>query len=599
MPVTFDDIAALNRERMTALGIHPRVRTMEFSLMQLMSAVGELATLAYRSTALSQFEQEEVCGIVGNLAISVATLGESFRVNVGEAAMERLQSQMTRTTSNANVAAVPSNNNNSSSNNYNSSRPENVATLNGSGRSPSTRRPASSPMVVETPPGPPQRAASASPPSVNNLVDSYQILSPTSRDSFFPNLDKIVHYPKEQFETLGLTWIVPRHDGKLVELIPNGYYVPVKYEQLSEYLARVRPFRQSPANVGAAVYPSPVARTPLPLPHHATTVSSNNNTTDAVGSLFSPHHFDHGLFSPYVGPQDGPHLSAEEEPSLPRSSAFSPTPYDEFLETFAKIESGAIAGAKIGLLRLKFVVPTLDGRQVELVPGGSRMPVTDANAEEFVRLVQTRLSQKESAVAGGSAPYSAATKPQPSSDRARRTDSIKRLEVSNAAGYDLVADGSKFSPTHFERDMFAPFANRTQFVVDYDHAEDILPMALRQPSPSPQPTQQPSSAPPQSLFPAPHPKQAEPPRTRVESASTPSYTQYIANHGVSGFRSIIHEVERNHEALKRFGVTYCIPASLTGVKGDDPIVDLFPDGRNTAVKPSEAHIFLGLARPYL
>ncbi|PWU94874.1 hypothetical protein C4B63_24g323 [Trypanosoma cruzi] len=94
---TFEDIALENRKLLELLGILPNNRAVLHSLMQMMSCMGELSNLAYNNeTSLSPFEQGEVRAVVGKMAVCLATFGEAFGINVGQAAMDTLADQFHR-----------------------------------------------------------------------------------------------------------------------------------------------------------------------------------------------------------------------------------------------------------------------------------------------------------------------------------------------------------------------------------------------------------------------------------------------------------------------------------------------------------------------
>ncbi|PWU94873.1 hypothetical protein C4B63_24g324 [Trypanosoma cruzi] len=121
----------------------------------------------------------------------------------------------------------------------------------------------------------------------------------------------------------------------------------------------------------------------------------------------------------------------------------------------AKVEGlkrGQVTGLQIAQLNLTFSVPR-NGRLVELIPNGIHVKVTSANVAEFLRL----LGDKSVNQCG----------------RIRRMESIKKIEVTGAGSQDLSREKDKFSPTHFSKDIFAPYEDRTSFLVDFDASDEI------------------------------------------------------------------------------------------------------------------------------
>mmetsp|Transcript_43690 Transcript_43690/g.50525 ORF Transcript_43690/g.50525 Transcript_43690/m.50525 type:complete len:642 (+) Transcript_43690:43-1968(+) len=633
--VTFDDIAAMNRERINALGIHPRMRTTESTLLQMMTCIGELTTLAYRGTPLTSFEAEEVTLILGGMAVQLATLGDLYKINVGEAAIQRIQTQLSRQELRKSRCASPP--------------PATEAVDEAHGQRSSTEphpqnQPTTAPITTEPPQSqvpqlPPQQttsqpptiiSANVLPPSsaATNMQELPLLLSPVTRKNFFPQLDRAAQFSPEAFDRLGLTFTAPLPDGRVVELIPNGSNIRVTHDQLGTYMAACKPVREA----HDVLYDAPPSIRLLPNAVASTTVAVDSGVTEsatpvvvkhvdvpapagydavAVGKLFSPTHFQHGLFSPHSNATgfDIPYQSATGDgsatktqgasagSSTPNPSLMSPglapmtshvtstqqlpsnspstSPSTDFGKFLRSLEGGEVSPQQLASMRLRYVVPAADGRVLELVPGGSNVPVTRANVEEYVRMAKERLA------ATGSV---------------RRTESIKRLEVNSAIAYNPAAEREKFSPTHFAHNMFAPHDVRTQFFVDYDHEEDCLPEALRHSGPTEAP-EIPATTTPQQ------PGAVRSTQEQVPTAGTsPSsqYLEYLTSRGVEGFRGVMEQVERSPQSLRTLGVTWCIPSSLAGRIGDeDPIYDLILNGRSTPVETSHVRIFLDMVRKYL
>ncbi|CUE72082.1 GPI-anchored surface protein, putative [Bodo saltans] len=152
------------------------------------------------------------------------------------------------------------------------------------------------------------------------------------------------------------------------------------------------------------------------------------------------------------------------------------------------------------------------------------------------------------------------------------SESIKRLQTANPGPqYDPTADKEKFSPTHFSKNIFAPYSDRTKFYVDYDPSreEDCLPEALRGP----------------------------------KQSNVKEYQEYLRTRGAEGFRGVVQQIERKPSDVKRIGVTWCLPKSVQPSAfpdtDSDELYDLLPNGRDLPVEVEFITVFLGMAHKYL
>lgn len=522
--VTLDDLVARQRERLASQGVTLKPRTAEIALLQIVAHVGELASVVHRSSPLTTFEREEVARILGSLVVGVATVGDVFGVDVGDAAVQSINQQMTRV-------------------DFRSSGP-----------------------VRD------ERLPNTTPPSVSDqraAIEADQarqvLLSPATRRNFFPTLDVVSKFSREQFATLQMTWTAPKADGEMVEVIPGGKQKSLTYDDLPAYLQSVAPLRMEhqiledapPALQGLPSSVAAAAATNGVVVRHVDVPQPPGYNADQVKTLFSPTHFDHGLFSPHSVAKalDVPYpTEADAAPDAPDTDIYRPpsTP-KEFFAIVDDIAKGNISGDALGSLQLTFSMPIDQNRVIEFIPNGAQVPVSAVNAKEFVRQAYESLKNHHQG-------------------KVRRTESIKRLQTTNPGPqYDATADKEKFSPTHFSKDIFAPFTDRTKFYVDYDPSreEDCLPEALRAP----------------------------------RQSGIQEYQEYLRTRGAEGFRGVIQQIERKPSDVKRIGVTWCIPKAVQpslfpDTEGDE-LYDLLPNGRDLPVEVEFITVFLGMAHKYL
>lgn len=445
--VTFEELAERNRLRMERQGLSCTPQTVEMSVLQMMSALGELATLSYRTKAsISNFEREEIAAVLGKLAVAITVLGEAFEVDVGAAAVQQLEEE-SHTVVTLEEHSKP--------------RPR-------GSQPPAPAESASAPIPVNPSPTPANTTQSAA-PQHESLV-----LSPTSNHSFFDYVDQLSTFPKGLFEQANLKWIAPRPDGTVEELIPGGAHIDVDYDDLPEYLRcvqRYRDQRTTPHTAQRKVEPEILVKAPGYDP-------------DREAKLFSPTHFSNGLFSPMARVPDfipaevrppvclndashvqGPTAAAEVPPprqpsqSRPMQGAYSA---DEFWRSVERIRRGEVYGPQIAQLGLTFSYPEGD-RVIELTKDGIQIMVTSNNANEFLRLLENR-SKTVASHANGAG-------------KVHRSNSIRRLEVAQ-----LPVDNNResFSPSHFSHGLFAPYEAKSTFYVDYDESEKTLPPFLKE-----------------------------------------------------------------------------------------------------------------------
>ncbi|CUE72078.1 Hypothetical protein, putative [Bodo saltans] len=330
--ITLDDLLARQRERLTAQGVAMKPRSAEIALLQVVSHVGELASVVHRSSPLTQFERDEISNILGSLILGVATIGDVFGVDVAEAALQNINQHMNRVDLRS---AAPR-----------EERPTNST--------PSSTR---DPRVVST-------------------IEADQarqiLLSPATRRNFFPTLDVVTQFTREQFDNLQMTWTAPKVDGEMVEVVPGGKHKALTYDQLPEYLRSVEPLRVEhqiledapPALQGLPSSVAAVTAANGVVVRHVDVPQPPGYNADQVKTLFSPTHFDHGLFSPHSVAKalDVPYPSVEEDVNPPAAVEAAagpklPTNQVEFFTIVDEIAKGKITGDALSSLQLTFSMP--------------------------------------------------------------------------------------------------------------------------------------------------------------------------------------------------------------------------------------------------
>ncbi|KAF8280491.1 hypothetical protein TcBrA4_0097500 [Trypanosoma cruzi] len=515
---TFEDIALENRKLLELLGILPNNRAVLHSLMQMMSCMGELSNLAYNNeTSLSPFEQGEVRAVVGKMAVCLATFGEAFGINVGQAAMDTLADQFHRASN---------------------------STL---GRSRAERKKSFlSTLVAEDTAKEEGKGHAQARPNI--------LLSPTSNRDFFGFLDELVTYSRSDFEKAELKWVAPLPDGTIQELVENGSAINVQYNDLPKYLECVQRYRNARTN--EANRNKPEAETaPFVTSQRVKSVSvpilPDNSQHDKERPISSPGVMDGGLMSPgtlmFPSASD---TSAAKADIGDFSSAELCSSDADFCAKVEGLKRGQVTGLQIAQLNLTFSVPR-NGRLVELIPNGIHVKVTSANVAEFLRL----LGDKSVNQCG----------------RIRRMESIKKIEVTGAGSQDLSREKDKFSPTHFSKDIFAPYEDRTSFLVDFDASDEILPIFI---------------------------KEREQQQRRAES----QYVRVVCQGDLKAWRAIIDEVQNNPAALKKYGVTFCVPAAVvvdaTEEEQTTKVHELMRGGISTPVEDSQLWLFSRLIEQF-
>ena len=506
------NLARLQRELVPAAG-----RSIEKILMRTMTAVGDLATFSYNDKQeMSTFEAEEASSIVGDLLLAVIGLADKLQIDAVEAASRRIEQQRSQRISGQQIDLSPQ---------------------------PSQQQ--ISPQQVT----PKEQIV---PQAVYPRLES-----PTNSDQFFRMLREAIRCAADDFNRLGLRYVAPQ-DGVWKELIPDGQNVVVTHDRLPHFLQLIEKLGKHELPEAATAHPPVAAQHEDFVTKHIEVAAPPGYNPDVVAQMFSPTHFTHGLFSPhsknmtfdveYPAQKTPPAASASPGPTTPNDGS-------EFQLLLKRLELGEVSGPQIGALRLTFCVPAGENKVHELTQGGSNIPVTAANVNEFVRLARAN---------------------QPLG-RVRRLDSIKTLELGGAVNETKKEDRKKFSPTHGSKDLFAPIDDRRRFVVDYDCEGDTLPVALRQ--------AQASSVPQVDGSPIAH-----------NLPTAVHYQDYLRHGGAALFKKIIEQVEVDPTTLSRLQVTWCTPASValspTDEELTDGIHDLIRDGRNVLVSASQQKVFL-------
>lgn len=440
------------------------------------------------------------------------------------------------------------------------------------------------------------------------------LLSPRTVSNFFPELDRYRFKAREDYNN-ELSWFVLADNGEVIDLKPNGRNIPVMYDELQYYLTladlhRTKPLMQTPiADPVGRIAPPPTVVNSESTPTQRITktlqVKAPGYNGDQVAALFSPTHFDNGLFAPlntqtslqvtYERPtSDSPPArggntnNANTMGGGVSQAHAAQAEVEKFWSLIAKIESHEITPEAVSSYNLTFSVPTADGSITELITGGSKICVNQHNLQSFLNIVKEKMTS-------------------PTNARVMRTGSIRPMVV-NHIPYNPIVDEGKFSPSHFSRDLFAPFTSNTAVNVDLNN-QDLVPTFLRNGGGSqPQAYAPPASAtmqPPQQQQVVQQQQQQKPQpgasSTNLASAlrnfstnrkpAVPSFVDRIRDSD-DEFVAILSQLDNDHEKVTEFGVTYCIPAACVNKAAVaanllvDGIYDLIPNGRNIPVPPS-------------
>ncbi|RNE99998.1 hypothetical protein TraAM80_07863 [Trypanosoma rangeli] len=381
------------------------------------------------------------------------------------------------------------------------------------------------------------------------------LLSPTSNRDFFRFLDELVTYSRSDFEKAELKWVAPLPDGTIQDLIENGSSINVQYKDLPLYLECVQRYRNARTNEAQG------SKTDAEPSSSATFQRARTIVSVAPGK---PHYKKESLIvSPHTTMDGGPMSPSSlifptaPDTSIPRASvgdsnsAELATSEADFRAKVDRLKQGQVTGSQIAQLNLTFSVPQTNGL-LELIPNGIHVKVTSANVGEFLRLLGDK-----SGIQNG---------------KIRRMESIKKLEVSSAGSQDISRDKEKFSPTHFSKGIFAPYDERTSFFVDVDASDELLPAFI---------------------------KDRE---SQRRGAETP-YVRVIRKGDLRTWRMMIDEVQKHPSAIKEYGVTFCVPATIASHATEEEqatkVHELIKDGASTLVDESQVWLFSRLIEQFL
>ncbi|KAG5502323.1 hypothetical protein GH5_05298 [Leishmania sp. Ghana 2012 LV757] len=542
--------------------------TVEASLMRMMTVMGELSALAFASSSsMTSFEKDEVSVLIGKLSISVAMIAESFHLNVAHSILQYLEEELR-------AASLPLRGSASHGRGA-------KAVVNGAASAEASSPDGLACVAHARAPSPPA-------PQVTECEQA-EVVGPTPSDAFFRHVDQLATLPRESFEKAGLTWVVSLPNGSVEELIPNGRWMKVRYEDFPHYQAYINRYREvrasqtqstpSPSHAtglagrqeskapAAAYAPpqvtaNPVATSSIP----AILAQAPGYDPDRESALYSPGHFEGDLFSPMARASDVQTMSVVPPAAMVtemggdtggferRSRAGVQNigrPYDvsTFYDKVDLLRRGAVPSAAIAQLGLTFSVPE-GQRVVELVNDGMHVDVTAANVGEFLRLLDN---------------YPTARAP---SGRVHRTSSVRKID----AGRTIPDVPATFSPSHFSHGLFSPYQEPTSSVyVDYDKTERMLPRYLKEHHVSPIDTR--------GLY--------------VSAARSSDYAT---------LERIVQEVKADPSALAKYGVTFSVPSSLepysTPEERRSGLHALFPSSALQPVQPADRLCFFSLARQY-
>jgi hypothetical protein len=253
-------------------------------------------------------------------------------------------------------------------------------------------------------------------------------------------------FTEEEFQALDMMFCVPTKTG-LEDLIPNGKNTRVTLATKDQYVALAR--KKVGITQSGQRFDLKIA-----LPSK----SPGNQASGQTAGLFSPTHFQHNLFSPFVA--EGT-VGDSKTATLPHALATpgtvnyvpekvplqTPTPgnveeYPHMLEEVARINTSTgmqFTDEEFKGLDIMFCVPTANGAE-DLCTNGRNVQVTLATKDQYVSLARKKLAAL----------------------------GAQRIASSNQLRFDLKAAPANgadvaglFSPTHFKNNIFSPYVSES------------------------------------------------------------------------------------------------------------------------------------------
>lgn len=325
--ITFSQISRAYSEAAAAQGV-PRERCTTASVLLLMAKLGELASFAATAgggmPSRNAFEVMEITELIGSIAIATCALGVGFGVDVGEAAFlasrglkkSHLPPSSAPPPANAPAHFLPAAGAASPSATHqpqqhvisspgqqvkpsaDTNQPSFDALL-GSPK-PDPRPPALSAPLSAGPPNPsaPAPLSLAMSESCSDDDTRNVLISPKTNSSFWAMLDLLLHSPGIDVSSLNMTFAIPRPNGMVVDLVPNGRHIKVKRENFQQFLDLAAPFRPGgpPPPRGQSASSPSANETPRVYKIEAPPAYDAAQQQ----ALYSPEHFSRNLFSPHA-----------------------------------------------------------------------------------------------------------------------------------------------------------------------------------------------------------------------------------------------------------------------------------------------------------
>eukprot|EP01061_Rhynchopus_euleeides_P033328 TRINITY_DN5585_c0_g1_i3.p1 TRINITY_DN5585_c0_g1~~TRINITY_DN5585_c0_g1_i3.p1 ORF type:complete len:633 (+),score=263.40 TRINITY_DN5585_c0_g1_i3:130-2028(+) len=251
-----------------------------------------------------------------------------------------------------------------------------------------------------------------------------------------------------------------------------------------------------------------------------------NNGGPPPEELYSPTHFQHDLFSPVCNKRDfevdtkKPVLpqsvskteleklqlqkqSAKRPPREP-ASPLSPKSLGNFFNILDELQKSDFNDEDLQDMNLTFCGVAFNGKIVPLVEGGIEMEVTKELLPEYIRLAMemkekgsdfvpkppTWVKPAEGGPFAAASAAASATRPNTQSPSKAQSSKDRKKTLRRTLSVQLPSqmrweDEGKprecFSPTHFDKDLFSPTTNKTDFEVEYtlEGGRKTLPADLK------------------------------------------------------------------------------------------------------------------------
>jgi hypothetical protein len=209
---------------------------------------------------------------------------------------------------------------------------------------------------------------------------AFNLFAPSRKDALANSLTKVLtndeilfhfkmvlrqlatgQWSESDIRGLNLFYEIPVN-GQLVPLVENGFKISVTMENKDDFVVKALDALHEQSG-------SSPAQHPVVLP-------KKGPEENQVLNLFSPSHFEADLFAPYVPSDQLPSSDLNQDEQT-------------FWAMLLALQQG-FQPANLENMNLKFALQLQNGGVLELKPGGSSIPVTQENLDEFIAAVHAK-----------------------------------------------------------------------------------------------------------------------------------------------------------------------------------------------------------------